>query len=136
MTINATYTMAGAEIKLVYAAESGDLELGLGQTFSPFDGSHQLRSTPADHEPGAGAVLSATVEHHSVGRGGPIVRTAQVTVFLPDAPEPGPEAADLAATGAFVLADPEARSDATPQYQAVALTGNLVVSAAAPAGRF
>ncbi|MFI7000309.1 hypothetical protein [Nocardia sp. NPDC050175] len=135
MTTKATYTLTGTDLQLSYSAATGDLEIVLGETFS-FNGTHSLQSTPADHEPGTGTVLTGTIEHRSAGRGGPIVHTAQVTVYLPDAPEPDSAAVELAATGALVLAYPEAGGDAAPQYQAVALTGTLTVPAAAPAGRF
>ncbi|MFI6166189.1 hypothetical protein ACIBCN_05315 [Nocardia sp. NPDC051052] len=136
MTINATYTLTGTDLHLTYAAESGSLDITLGDSFSPFNATHQLQSTPADHEPGTGIVLTGTIEHRSVGRGGPIVRTARLTVFLPDAPEPGSAAVELAATGAVVTSNPEAGGDAAPQYQAAGLTGTVTVPAAAPAGRF
>lgn len=136
MTSNATYTLAGTDLQLTYAAGSGSLEIVFGDSFSPFNGTHQLQSTPPDHKPGTGVVLTGTIEHRSVGRGGPIVRTAQLTVFLPDAPEPDSAAVELAATGAVVTSNPEAGSDAAPQYQAAALTGTVTVPAAAPAGRF
>lgn len=136
MTENVTYTLSATDVTLTYAAEAGELRLELGDAYSPFAGTHQLHSVPDALLPGAGVRLTGTIRHESAGRGGPIVRTAQVTVFLPDAPPGGAELTEPAATGALVFADPDARGDASPTFGAVTLTGRITVPAAMAGGRF
>ncbi|MQY30368.1 hypothetical protein [Nocardia aurantia] len=136
MTEQATYTLSATSVTLTYATETGELRLELGDAYSPFDGTHELLSAPEDLPPGAGIRLTGTVRHESVGRGGPLVRTARVTVFLPDAPAPGAEVAEPAATGALVFADPGARGETAPSFGAVTLTGRITVPAAIAGGRF
>ncbi|MFG1798386.1 hypothetical protein [Nocardia sp. NPDC049149] len=128
MTTNATFVLSGAGLKLTFATESDELTLDLDDTYAPFQGTHQLQSKDTDAG-SPGIQLTGSLRHQSVGRGGPIVRTAQVSVFLPDAPDQGSAGT---ASGALVLAASDSEYDTAPQYYAVALTGTVN----APGGRF
>jgi hypothetical protein len=136
MPDNATYSLTGTGISMTYTTGAGDLEFTLDDSFRPFDGTHNLTSADLkQHALDPGVQITGSLQHTSVGRGGPRVETTNFSVFLADAPEPAESAAEYSATGVAVFADPSPSSGLTPEYSATELTGSLSVPSSHP-GRF
>ena len=133
MADNSTYSLTGTGISITYATAPGALEFTLDDSFRPFDGTHHLTSADLkQHALDPGAQISGSLQHTSVGRGGPRVETTNFHLFLADAPEPGESAAEYSATGVLVFADPSPSSGLTPEYRATELAGSLSVPSSHP----
>ena len=138
MSVNITYQLSGTGLSLTYETEHESVELTLDDSYSPFDGTHQLSGQDVVKQPtDAGVRLAGTLTHDSVGRGGPIHKTRSFTLFLAESPEPADSAVEQDVTGAVVFADPQPGfGAAAPAYRAESLTGTLSVPALEPPGRF
>ena len=136
MPVNATYSLTCTGISIAYTTGAGDLELTLDDSFRPFDGTHNLTSADLRQQAlDPGVQITGSLEHTSVGRGGPRVVTTKFNVFLADAPEPSESAAEYSTTGAAVFADPSPSSGLAPEYRVAELSGSVSVPSSTP-GRF
>ena len=137
MSDNILYKFTGSGIAITYETKSDGVEFTLDESYSPFDGTHQVSGGDLTKQPtDKGVHLSGALHHDTVGRGGPIHKTSNFTLFLPDSPEPTDSAVEQDATGAVVFVDPEPRADIAPAYRAESLTGTLSVPAGEPSVRF
>lgn len=133
---NASYSLTGTGISISYTTGAGDLELTLDDSFRPFDGTHRLTSADVRQQAlDPGVQITGSLEHTSVGRGGPRVETTKFSLFLADAPEPSESAAEHSTTGVAVFADPSPSSGLAPEYRVAELSGSVSVSPSTP-GRF
>jgi hypothetical protein len=130
MSGDTVYKLSGNGVSVTYGTESNNVELTLDESYSPFDGIHQVSGGDLMKQPGdQGVRLAGTLHYETAGRGGPIKKSSIFTLFLPEAPQPADSAVDADATGAVVFADPKPRSDIAPSYRAESLTGTLSVPA-------
>jgi hypothetical protein len=137
MSVNIVYTLAGGGVSLTYETEAGSVELTLDDSYSGAAGSYQLSGGDLTTQPSdSGVQLAGVLRYEEFGRGGPVKKTLNLTLFVPNSPDPTDSAAELDATGAVVFADPQPRAQIAPAYRAESLTGTLSVPAEAPPGRF
>jgi hypothetical protein len=135
MSDNILYKLAGSGISVTYETKSDSVELTLDESYSPFDGTHQVSGGDLKKQPtDKGVQLAGALKYDTVGRGGPIHKTSSFMLFLPESPEPTDSEVEEDATGAVVFADQEPRSDIAPAYRAESLTGTLSVPAGVPSG--